>query len=55
MKKLFLSISLMIGVSVALFAQKANVKQAGSLTLQEKPDFNAAREAIKPAFNDEKT
>ena len=55
MKKLFLSISLMIGVSVALFAQKANVTQAGSLTLQEKPDFNAAREAIKPAFNDEKT
>lgn len=45
----------MIGVSAALFAQKANVSQAESLTLQEKPDFNAARQAIKPAFNDEKT
>lgn len=55
MKKLLLSISLMIGASVALFAQKANVSQAESLTLQEKPDFNAAREAIKSAFNDDKT
>ncbi|HRG02934.1 MAG: tetratricopeptide repeat protein [Paludibacteraceae bacterium] len=55
MKKLFLSISFMVGLSAALFAQKANVSQAASLTLQEKPDFKAAREAIKPAFNDEKT
>ena len=55
MKKLFLSISFMVGFSAALFAQKANVSQAASLTLQEKPDFKAAREAIKPAFNDEKT
>ncbi len=55
MKKLFLSISLMIGFSAALFAQKANVSQAESLTLQEKPDFKAAREAIKSALTDEKT
>ena len=55
MKKLFLSLSFMVGLSAALFAQKANVSQAASLTLQEKPDFKAAREAIKPAFNDEKT
>ena len=55
MKQLFLSIFLMAAFSVSLFAQKANVSRAETLIMQEKPDFNAAREAIKPAFNDEKT
>jgi len=55
MKKLFLSIILMTTVSVSLFAQKANVSRAENLAMQEKPDFKAAREAIKSAFNDEKT
>lgn len=55
MKKLFLSIILISAVSVSLFAQKANVSKAESLINQEKPDFKAAREAIKSALNDEKT
>lgn len=55
MKKLFLLISLMAAFSVSLFAQKANVSKAQSLIMQEKPDFKAAREAIKQAFEDEKT
>lgn len=55
MKKLFLSIFLVAAFSVSLFAQKANVSRTENLIMQEKPDFKAAREAIKPAFNDEKT
>lgn len=55
MKKFFLSICLTMMGSMLLFAQKANVSQAESLTLQEKPDFNGARAAIKPAFLNDQT
>lgn len=55
MKKLVLSIFLMMAVSASLFAQKSNVSRAENLIKQEKPDFKAARDAIKPAFDDEKT
>ena len=55
MKKLFLSLSLIMGVSGVIFAQKSNVKLAETLTLQEKPDFNGARNAIKQAIENEAT
>lgn len=56
MKKLFLSIFLLMTVfSVSLFAQKSNVSKANNLIMQEKPDFKAARAAIKQAFEHEKT
>ena len=55
MKHLFLSVFLMAAFSVSLFAHKANVSKAESLIMQDKPDFKAARETIKPAFSDEKT
>ena len=55
MKKLFLSLSLIMGVSGVVFAQKSNVKLAETLTLQEKPDFNGARNAIKQAIANEAT
>ncbi|MFV0390603.1 MAG: tetratricopeptide repeat protein [Paludibacteraceae bacterium] len=55
MKKLILFFALISTVSVSLVAQKANVSRAENLAMQEKPDFKAAREAIKSAFEDEKT
>lgn len=55
MKKLFLSISVFALFSASLFAQKANVTRAENLIMQEKPDFKAARDAIKLALEDEKT
>ena len=54
MKKLILSLCLILGFSAA-FAQKSNVAKAENYTLQEKPDFAAAREAIKAAMQDAKT
>ena len=54
MKKLFLSICLIVAVSFT-FAQKSNVSKAENLAMQEKPDFNGAREAIKAAMQDEST
>ena len=54
MKKLILSLCLILGFSAA-FAQKSNVAKAENYTLQEKPDFAAAREAIKAAMQDVKT
>ena len=42
MKKLILSLCLILGFSAA-FAQKSNVAKAENYTLQEKPDFAAAR------------
>jgi len=54
MKKLILSLCLILSISAA-FAQKSNVAKAENLSLQEKPDFVAAREAIKAAMQDEKT
>ncbi|HNX88170.1 MAG TPA: tetratricopeptide repeat protein [Paludibacteraceae bacterium] len=54
MKKLILSLCLILGFSAA-FAQKSNVAKAENYTLQEKPDFAGAREAIKAAMQDEKT
>lgn len=54
MKKVILLFCLVIGFSVA-FAQKSNVSKAQNYALQEKPDFKAAREAIKLAMQDDKT
>lgn len=54
MKKLFLSILLIAGVSM-IFAQKSNVSTADRLTQQDKPNFKGARESIKPALTDEST
>lgn len=55
MKKLFLSITLIMAFSAITFAQKANVKRAENLILQEKADFNEARKLIKEALKDETT
>ncbi len=45
----------MLAVTAGLFAQKANVRRAENLALQEKPDFNGARSAIQEAFNNDAT
>ncbi len=55
MKKLFFTMILVVAFSAMGVAQKANVRRAENLTLQEKPNFNEARSAIKEAFSDEKT
>lgn len=55
MKKLFLSVCLMMVVFSQTFAQVTNVKKAEGLLTQETPDFKGAREAIKAAMLDETT
>lgn len=53
MKKTILMVALAL-IGVGCYAQKANVKKAKSLTLQEEPDFAAAKAAIEEALvNDE--
>ena len=54
MKKLSLLFCLLIAFSGA-FAQKANVAKAETYILQEKPDFAAARQAIKAAIENDQT
>ncbi len=54
MKKIILSLFLVIGVT-ASFAQKSNVSKAKNKALMETPDFDGAREAIKPALTDSTT
>ena len=52
-KTLFLAALVLI--SAGCFAQKANVKKAKNLCLQEEPDFAAARQAIGEALQNEET
>lgn len=54
MKKTIFMAALVL-MSACCYAQKANVKKAKNLILQETPDFDAAREAIAPALTDEET
>ena len=42
-------------ISAGCFAQKANVKKAKNLALQETPDFSGARAAINEALTNEET
>ena len=42
-------------ISAGCFAQKANVKKAKNLALQESPDFSGARAAINEALQNEET
>ncbi|MBR1922761.1 MAG: tetratricopeptide repeat protein [Paludibacteraceae bacterium] len=54
MKKTLLFAALML-VSIGCMAQKLNVRQAKNLALAEKPDFAAARAAIKEALANDET
>jgi Tfp pilus assembly protein PilF len=54
MKRIILCLALVISV-MGVSAQKANVSKAKSKTLATTPDFNAARELIKPALTDPST
>ena len=45
----------MVLISAGCFAQKANVKKAKNLALQETPDFSGARAAINEALTNEET
>jgi tetratricopeptide (TPR) repeat protein len=55
MKKVLLSVCLVIAMTGGTFAQKANVSKAKNKALQETPDFAGAREAIKAALADPTT
>lgn len=52
-KALFLAA--LVLMSAGCFAQKANVKKAKNLAMQETPDFEGARAAINPALTDPET
>lgn len=52
-KSLFLAA--LVLMSAGCFAQKANVKKAKNLAMQETPDFEGARAAINPALTDAET
>jgi tetratricopeptide (TPR) repeat protein len=54
MKKIILSLILLISFTFS-FAQKQNVSKAKNEALKDKPDFTAAREAIKLALKDSTT
>ncbi len=54
MKKTIFMAALVL-ISACCYAQKANVKKAKNLVLQETPDFDAARATIAPALTDEET
>ncbi len=54
MKKTLIMAALML-ISAGCFAQKANVKKAKNLALQETPDFSGARAAINEALTNEET
>ena len=52
-KTIFLAALVLIGSSC--FAQKTAVRSAKNLAMQETPDFDAARAAIRPALENEET
>ena len=52
MKKTLIMAALVL-ISAGCFAQKANVKKAKNLALQETPDFSGARAAINEALTKE--
>ena len=54
MKKTLIMAALVL-ISAGCFAQKANVKKAKNLALQETPDFSGARAAINEALSNEET
>ena len=54
MKKTLIMAALVL-ISAGCFAQKANVKKAKNLALQETPDFSGARAAINEALTKEET
>ena len=54
MKKTLVMAALVL-ISAGCFAQKANVKKAKNLALQETPDFSGARAAINEALTNEET
>ncbi len=54
MKKTILMVALVL-IGACCYAQKANVKRAKNLILQEEPDFNAARTLINDALINEET
>ncbi|MGN0236307.1 MAG: tetratricopeptide repeat protein [Paludibacteraceae bacterium] len=54
MKKTLVMAALVL-ISAGCFAQKANVKKAKNLALQESPDFSGARAAINEALQNEET
>ena len=54
MKKTLIMAALVL-ISAGCFAQKANVKKAKNLALQETPDFSGARAAINEALPNEET
>ena len=54
MKKTLVLAALVL-ISAGCFAQKANVKKAKNLALQESPDFSGARAAINEALQNEET
>lgn len=54
MKKSIFLAALML-ISAGCFAQKTAVRTAKNLTMQETPDFDGARAAIKPALTDAET
>lgn len=55
MKKLILSLLLIVGLAGTTYAQKANVNKAKNKALMETPDFPGAWELIKPALENETT
>ena len=54
MKKTLIMAALVL-ISAGCFAQKANVKKAKNLALQEPPDFSGARAAINEALSNDET
>ena len=54
MKKTLILAALVL-ISAGCFAQKANVKKAKNLALQETPDFSGARAAINEALSNDET
>lgn len=54
MKKTLIMAALVL-ISAGCFAQKANVKKAKNLALQESPDFSGARAAINEALQNDET
>ena len=54
MKKSIFLAALML-ISTCCFAQKSAIRTAKNLAMQETPDFDGARAAIKPALENEET
>ena len=54
MKKSIFLAALML-ISTGCFAQKSAIRTAKNLAMQETPDFDGARAAIKPALENEET